>query len=125
MGNCCKKTNPAFVKPAELIKNKKSKERYQRTNDAWILYPKKSSKWINTKWAPRTDERIKAYAARIERMSYKALPTIGLRERELFLRDKFLSSLPLDVQKKLKSIGVYKWNEIVDRTDSILNSTNN
>ena len=127
MGNCCTKNSLAVVEPQETIgkKQKKFIQCNKKPNDEWVLYTKTNNKWANTKWAPKLDEKIKTYAARIERQSHEVLPTIGRRERELFLREKFLTFLPLDVQKKLKSTGVSKWDEIVENTARILQTTNN
>jgi hypothetical protein len=125
MGNCCvKKSSPVneSVKTSEK-KQKKFKQYNKKPHDEWVLYTKANNKWINTKWAPKLDEKIKTYAARIERQSHEVLPTIGRRERELFLREKFLAFLPLDVQKKLKSTGANKWEEIVEDTARILETT--
>ena len=93
--------------------------------DDWVLYTKSNNKWVNTKWAPKPDEKIKAHALRIERMSYEIMPNMELRKRELFLKEKFLPFLPLDVQKKIKNSGYRTWSGVVDRASCILDSSFN
>jgi hypothetical protein len=85
--------------------------------------PKAVSKKL--KWKPKKNECIKAYVARLEKLTSKALPTLGEQHREKFLREKFLENLPDDLVRKIKiNANNITWKETVKTAFLIIETVN-